>query len=97
MYRHCGLDGPGGDPERALQREGGHLVLRGLCLGAPHLRDTLQERGQLGHHLGRGVQLTPAPHPLHLPRGDWQYFLFVMPDRGILYGNKLNAIELAMR
>uniref|UniRef100_A0A8D7ZUS2 (northern house mosquito) hypothetical protein n=1 Tax=Culex pipiens TaxID=7175 RepID=A0A8D7ZUS2_CULPI len=33
LRRNGGLDGPGGDPERAMQREGRHLVLRGGPVG----------------------------------------------------------------
>ena len=38
---HRGLDGARGHPERALQREGGHLVLRGLSLGTADVRGAL--------------------------------------------------------
>ena len=40
--RHGGLDGTGGDQERTLQREGRHLVLRGLPLGTPQLWSAIQ-------------------------------------------------------
>ncbi len=37
-------------------------------MGASDLRGAVQERRQLGHHLGRGQQLPPTAHSHHMPR-----------------------------
>ena len=64
-----GLDGARDHQERALQREGRHLVLRSLFVGAAKLRGALQECGQLGNYLGSRIKLTAASDTFFLPGG----------------------------